>query len=505
MLKIAEIFQSGMLLQRCKYVRVWGTGTPDDKIQVTIQDRNAETVVNAEGKWELTIPPLKESYKEQLSVQGKDERIELEDIAVGEVFVAAGQSNMEFWMKYEKHYQKVLAGYDNPNIRFYDMPKLSYAGQEKDFNYHNVGIWRKALKEELKFFSAVGYYFAEKLEKDLSVPVGIIGCNWGGTKSLAWMEENQARELQKEQTEDFEKKLCGQSYEEFCQMAGRNPANDTGNSVWNPFNEFILPRTPSWDEIISYCQQNAMDGTNMIQAKPQDAPGVLYRYMVQRLAPYTVRGILWYQGESDDEIAGTQQNYKTALNAIKSDWRAAWDDPHLPFFVVQLPGFCSWMVLASQGYHIIRECQQTSVDEDTDAFLCSISDAGEEMDIHPKNKKVVGERLALLVEKHVFGKDILADAPRMKKIEREENKIIISYDNAEGGLYLKGSQINALTVESGEQEIDYTAELSGTQVILTLPDTDCSNFTVKFARTQWYQVNLYNKAGVPAIPFEATC
>lgn len=502
-IKAAKIFQDGMLLQREKSVRIWGSGEPGEKVRVMIQEKQAETYAGKDGNWSVELPPLKESFSEMMRIQSGEDQIEIADIAIGEVFVAAGQSNMEFWMRYEKNYQKMLAFCNNVNIRFFDMPKLAYDGQENDFDYHNVGIWRKASRENLAYFSAAGYYFARKLEKELSVPVGIIGCNWGGTKSLAWMQEEHGRKIQKEQTAEFEEKLKGQSYSEFCRAAGSNPMNDTGNSTWNPFNDFILPKTPSEEEIKEFLGQ---DGGPVIGlANPQDAPGALYKHMVQRLAPYTVRGILWYQGESDDAINGTQKNYKAALDAIKGDWRAAWKEPGLPFFIVQLPGFYSWFGCVNQGFSIIRECQQNSVDEDADAYLCSISDAGEKYDIHPKDKMVVGERLALLAEKYLFGKNILADAPRLKEIEREGSKITLLFENAEGGLSVDGSLVNALTVISKEHETEYQFMLSGEKLILNLADDICEKITVKFAQGAWYKVNLYNQSGIPAIPFEICC
>ncbi|XCP85564.1 sialate O-acetylesterase [Roseburia hominis] len=444
--KVAKIFQSGMVLQREMPVRVWGYGKPDEKIKVSIQGECAETLVEADGRWSLELPPLAESSRETMVIVCETDQMELKDIAVGEVFVAAGQSNMEFWLKYEKHYQEILPSYENQNIRFYDMPKLAYDGQEKDFDYHKVGIWRKASKENLAYFSAVGFYFAKKLEKDLSVPIGIIGCNWGGTKSLAWMREDHAREIQKEQTEDFEIKLNGRNYGEFCRTCGNNPMNDTGNSTWNPFNEFILPQTPSMDEIMDFLRSDQKMGSVMEAAKPQDAPGMLYRHMVQRLAPYTVRAILWYQGESDDEIDGTQKNYKKALDTIKRDWRDAWENPALPFFIVQLPGFYSW-----------------------------------------------------------FGCDILADAPRLAGIKREGRKLTLIFENAEGGLFVEGDKVEAFSVTSGEDEIAYTEMIAGETIILNLPSDRYDRLTVQFACDGWYRVNLYNQAGIPAIPFKRTC
>lgn len=501
-MKIAAIFQPGMVLQRGKPVLIWGTGTPREKIRGAIQGKTAAAVTGSDGKWMLRIPELRESAGEVLTVESGSQRIEINDIAVGEVFVAAGQSNMEFWMRYEKHYQEMIPICENPDVRFYDMPKLAYEGQECDFDYHNVGIWRKASKENLAYFSAVGYYLARKLEKELSVPVGIIGCSWGGTRSLAWMSEEHAREIQKEQTADFEAALKGRSCEDFRKDCAGNPMNDTGNHEWIPFNDFILPNTPTEEEISAYLSQNRCPEAD--PAKPQDAPGALYRHMVLRLAPYTVRAVLWYQGESDDEIDGAQKNYQAALDAVKRDWRSAWSDPVLPFFVVQLPGFCSWFGFVNKGFAVIRACQQQAVDEDANAWLCSISDAGEEFDIHPKDKKIVGERLALLAEKHLFGENVLADAPRVKDIERGENTIALQFEYAEGGLLVDGENVNALEVLRDGREVSFTAVISGSRLIIHTPPDASENLTIKFACQAWYRVNLFNQNHIPAIPFQVS-
>lgn len=159
---LAKIFHTGMILQREMAVRIWGEGEPEEKIQVTVQGKQVETHVEADGKWSLCLPALEASCGETMLVQGEKEEIRIEDIAVGEVFVAAGQSNMEFWMRYEKHYQEMLITCENHDIRFYDMPKLAYEGQENDFDYHNVGIWRKASKENLEYFFFCRILFCKK-------------------------------------------------------------------------------------------------------------------------------------------------------------------------------------------------------------------------------------------------------------------------------------------------------------------------------------------------------
>lgn len=227
--------------------------------------------------------------------------------------------------------------------------------------------------------------------------------------------------------------------------------------------------------------------------------------MVQKLAPYTVRGVLWYQGESDDAINGTQKNYKAALTAIMQDWREAWDNKELPFLVVQLPGFYSWFGCVDQGFPMIRQCQKEAMDEDSYAWLCSISDAGERMDIHPKDKKTPGERLALLAERHIYGRNILADAPCLRMACLEGDRIRLRFENAGSGLSVRGSRICALQVTADGQKLDFSEMILGDMVILSLSGGPFEKVRVEFACEPWYQVNLYNSAGIPAIPFCILC
>ena len=222
MLKVPDIFMSGMMLQRERPIRIWGTAERGEQICVTIQQRQKTTITDDEGNWNIELDALYVSERETLIIQGADEVLVFEEIAVGDLYIAAGQSNMEFWMRYEPHFKDEWKECDNPQIRFYDVPKLAYDGQEDDFDYSRMGIWRKVAKKDLEFFSAVGYYFAKELEKEISVPIGIIGCNWGGTRSSAWMTKEHAEAVEPEQVKAFKNSLRGQSYEAFCKKAGKN-------------------------------------------------------------------------------------------------------------------------------------------------------------------------------------------------------------------------------------------------------------------------------------------
>ena len=167
-----------------------------------------------------------------MSVRAGDEALTLTDVAVGEVFIAGGQSNMEYWMRYDRDVEDVRPTCTNPRIRFYDQPKCSYPGQLDDFDFSQVGIWRKATPQDLDRFSAVGYYFARALESALHVPVGIVGCNYGGTVSSAWMTAGHAAEVDPEQVAAFQQKLAGHTYGELLVAGKLNAAkNDKGYAI----------------------------------------------------------------------------------------------------------------------------------------------------------------------------------------------------------------------------------------------------------------------------------
>ncbi len=520
-LTLAPIFASGMVLQRELPVRVWGSANPGTRVDVDVQGQVAACVADSNGDWCCTFAPLHASDAETLNVCAGDERIALSDVAVGEVFVAAGQSNMEFWMRYDQDVEEYRSTCTNPRIRFYDQPKCSYPGQTEDFDYSKVGIWRKATPEDLDYFSAVGYYFARGMEMVLDVPVGIVGCNYGGTKSSAWMAPEHARVVQPEQVAAFDAQLQGLPYEELLANGRLNvEKNDKGYATWPAWNDFFLGGTPSVEEgrafmaeLIAGAAASADAASNdaeaSVQVKPgmmtptKEAPGALFTYMVLPIAGFTTRGVLWYQGESDDEDDGAQARYAEALRTIIADWREAWQRADLPFLVVQLPGFGSWasMGLEAHDWPTIRAGQQQVTDEDEHAWLCSISDMGDKHDIHPKEKKPIGERLSLLAMRHLLGMDVPADAPRCVGAERKGLWVILKFEHAEGGLVLAGAEANALELLRDGEPVSFQAGTRGERLVIAPDKPTTDPLEVRFAQTNWFRTNLYNAAGIPVLPF----
>ena len=184
-MKLAKVFSNGMVLQRQKPVYIWGESQPNQMVRAEIQGKSAEAMADETGHFCLKLEPLVASASEVLQVSDGIETMTLEDIAIGEVYIAGGQSNMEFPLRYEKYHEQVM-GLDDDELRFFDVPKKFYEEQDSDFDYSAVGRWRRATSEEnLGYFSAVAFYFAKEIREKVGVPVGIVGCNWGGTYSLS--------------------------------------------------------------------------------------------------------------------------------------------------------------------------------------------------------------------------------------------------------------------------------------------------------------------------------
>lgn len=499
-MKLDSIFQDHMILQREAEIRIWGSAETGEKVSVHIQEKEGRSIADRDGHWEVSISDLHASTSEKLVVCGENNRIELNDVAIGDVWIAAGQSNMEFAMLYEKNYESELEECRNDMIRFFDVPKLCFDGQEEAFDFSTVGAWRKADRKNLKYFSAVGYYFQKELQKQYEVPMGIIGCNWGGTASGVWISEESLKEKGSFWYDRYEKQTENLDLEKFWQDQLVNPANATAEALESRFNLFIMPRTPSEKE----CEKFFADYGEKL-GDPEDfyansVPGCLFEHMVKRIAPFKTKGVLWYQGESDD-VLGKQDFYEEMLTVLIDDWRNIFEDKELPFFVVQLPGFRQWMNLSNHNYQKIRECQQKVAEKVCNVWLCSISDAGEEMDIHPKDKKTVGHRLALLARRHIYGENILCDAPVFLRSKKTENGVELYFRNAEGGLKVCGGDMQALRLFSDGKEVNYSYYIKGDHLLLCYLQ-EYESVQVCFARTDYYHVALHNKAGIPAVPFE---
>ena len=236
MLKPAMIFTSKMVLQRRKPIPVWGEADPGAEVTVMLDGQKTTATADCAGCWKAELPAREAATGCTMTIASGDEEFIYPDLCVGEVWLAGGQSNMEYLLGFEAHYEALLEEPEDLLLRFFDYPEVSYEGQLADYNYCHEGFWRSAAHKDLGYFSAVGFYFARNLRKLLDVPVGIVGCNWGGTPACAWMDPQYLVGTEAEVIlRDYAKSVEGLDEEQYQKAFRANPGNDRTNMLGDPF------------------------------------------------------------------------------------------------------------------------------------------------------------------------------------------------------------------------------------------------------------------------------
>lgn len=520
MLKLPLMFQDHMVIQRDKKINIWGTAPANQNVVVTMQDQAFSVLADDSGKWQMQAGPFRTSFHESMEISCADEKIVINDVQVGEVWLAGGQSNMEFCMRYDADLESEKKEKPDDSLRFFDYPEVSYVGQieEADYGKH-YGFWRKADPEDLDRFSAVGYYFAKDLRKKYQIPVGIIGCNWGGTPACAWMPKDAIIEgggqIYLQEYDAAVKDLDLQAYDERFK-------NNPGSWKTDQFSDMIgdmLLKGCTMEEFgrkiaelgADLSKLDPADFTPQMGPKNEQRPCGLYGSMLKQVAPYSVKGVIWYQGESDGDFH--PELYQGLFPALIRSWRELWKE-QLPFLFVQVAPLEQWMQSTGTSFIPIRSAQQYTADTVPDTGMAVITDVGMQFDIHPKKKQPVGHRLALLAENKVYHDDVLCEAPVLSNVQVQEGKVIFTFENAGQGLYLAEKLPYGQTVEKGHFgglqifqdgcELDdkkLRASAKNNQVIISGEEIHADADTeVKIAQTGWYLVNLYNSADIPAAP-----
>ncbi len=504
-LKPAAVFADRMVLQRGKPVSVFGSAYPGADIRVAIQGVSGQGKADDDGRWLIALPPLSVSLQETMTIESGEESITVTDVMVGEVFLAGGQSNMEFQMRYDQDFEAEKLICQNPFIRIFDVPKIFSTESEKRHDFSLFGFWRTCDESNLQYFSAAAYYFAQTLSAHLQVPIGIIGCSVGGSRTCCWVDEETVEKCGPQWMREYEANL--RSVPDLKEAENSYYAN----TFIDPSHPFDNPLTDRWMKGLSFEEQKKMlqslgngPGGQVIGPWHEWRPCGLYHQMLETILPYTLRGVIWYQGESDETHP---ECYSEMMHGLIGLWREKWND-ELPFLITQLAPLGTELGTDGLGFPRIRAAQEELTRQIPLVWSASTSDCGHPYDIHPKQKRPVGCRLALLALRHIYGNPLLADAPVPKTIRRTADALVIPFDHADGGLLVLGDTIHALQIFDGERELtaqtDFQAYTKGdTLVIKALPGKPFHANRVVFAGSCYYQVNLYNRAMVPAKPFES--
>ncbi|MCA9412253.1 MAG: 9-O-acetylesterase [Candidatus Omnitrophica bacterium] len=435
-LSVAPLFTDHMVLQRDQPIAVWGWAEPGREVTVTLEDHESSSITDPSGKWRTTLPAMNAGGSNTLRISDGENEIQFEDVVIGEIWLCSGQSNMQYPLVDSIGGDEELA-LVNPsmNIRLCLIPKNPQPEPVERIEAN----WELCEPTSLKDFSAVAWYFAKELRKSdqlKDIPIGLIDSSYGGTRVEAWMSETYL----KENFPDAEVK---------------------DSFLGNP-------------------------------------PSSMYNGMIHALIPYTLRGVLWYQGESNVE---SPSFYRNLFPGLIEEWRTKWDRPDLPFYFVQLPNFAERF----DGAYLtrMREVQDHVSKTVPHTAMAVTYDVGDAFDIHPADKKPVGERLGRIARALTYGEDIVHSGPTFKSMATEGSQVRIKFDHAGGGLTPKPDcdPVSGFVV-CGEDGLFWNAEarIEGDSLILSSPEVP----NPKYVRYAWEgdpEANFYNAEGLPAAPF----
>ena len=487
---LPPVFQNGVVLQRRKPVCIWGRASEGSEITVRLADESAIAVAK-NGEWKTFLPPMEAATGQTLSISSEDEEITIDDVAIGEVWIASGQSNMEFLLRDDADAAEAEQ-MDNPDVRCFEVPKIAYPGQENDRDYSTVGLWRKAIGKEALYFTAVGFYFAKLLNGELDVPVGVVNCTWGGTSASVFTAKryltgrlqfflNEAEKAQAKIDPDTE-------LDKFRAMQKQIDAMPIDNSVPN-----LAPIHLEEGMMGAFEEMRALHLSRYSPFRPCG----LYKTMLKTIVPYTVSGVIWYQGESDEPFTNL---YEELMQAMITNWRDIWHED-LPFIMVQLASF-EFMV-EPLDFVPIRAIQENLTKTMDKVWLACAMDVGMQYDVHPKKKKPVGERLALQALSKVYGRPILADSPSVEGCDRDGSKIYIRFAHCGEGLVCHGDRPRTVDVKINEVAVKRPdVDVHDNVMCISAPELDTDGpVTVAFCQHPYCEANVYNSAGLPVLPF----
>ncbi len=495
--KLAGVFGDHMVLQRDQPVAVWGWADSGEKVTVSIADQSQQATADDRGKWIVKLDAMSAGGPFTLTASGSN-KLAVDDVLVGEVWLCSGQSNMAMTVNRAKDFETEKQHADFPQIRHFKTKPHATPEAQADCS----GSWSVCNSETVGRFSAAAYFFGRKLHEELNVPIGLLNSSWGGTDVSAWtsLPAQQAVDVLVPKLDAYDARIA--SYDP--EMAKQN--YDAALAKWNDRAAAAkeagkkVPRKPR------------LAGDPRVN---QNRPANLFNGMIHPLIPYAIRGATWYQGEHN---AGTVANgilYETQLKVLIDDWRSRWQLGDFPFLTVQLPNFRAPTDAPVQttGWVMVRESELKML-RLKNTGIAVTTDVGDAKDIHPRDKQTVGQRLALWALGTTYGQDIVYSGPLMGYFQYRSGTI----DNA-GKLRPGRMMVDFKHAESLESSDDkpfrgfavadedrtfYTADVKIDKLTGMLVLSSKQVHTPVAARYNWAENpngNLVNEAGLPAAPF----
>lgn len=465
-----SLFSDGAVLQQGGPVPIWGTAAPGEQVTVQLQGQYAAATAT-DGTWRVTLNPLDPGGPENLVIAGERNTLIIRNVLVGEVWLCAGQSNMAYRLALCEEGAQAVAAAANPNLRLFQVPKDRSNRPRSDV----AAGWAPAAPETAADFSGVGWYFGRALQAARRVPVGLIDASFGGTPIEAWMS---LAALQRA------------GYEDILDLHARAATH------YAEADRAFRRKLKEWSESAAAARANG----GAVPEAPDDAlarlPSVLYHAMIRPLQPFALRGVCWYQGESN---APRAWQYRALLSALIGDWREGWRNERLPFLIVQLPGYQGGQPETSWAE--VREAQLMVSLTEPDTALVVTCDLGESDNLHPRRKEPVGERLAAAARGLVYGEALDFAGPVYETVEIDGQRARVRFAGATGGLVAKGGPLTGFTIAGADGRfVAARASLEGGTVLVWSPAVPAP-VAVRYGWANAPAGNLGNGRGLPASPF----
>jgi sialate O-acetylesterase len=470
-----------MVVQRALPVHLWGRAMPGEVVSVDFRGKTGKVATDAFGRWSVYLPPGEAGGPFEMTIRGGGNAISLKDVLVGDVWVASGQSNMEFPLNEARNAGSEIAAARYPKIRLLHVERKA---SEYPLDDIVARPWAECTPESVQNFSAVAYFFGRDLEEKLGVPIGLIETAWGGSPAEDWTSLS-ALSADASLMPVFAERALQMKEHPTALLDIEQGIRELDQATAQATAEDRPAPNPPWIHQIDW-----------------HGPAELYNAMLAPITAFPIRGVVWYQGERNTSLRRAMV-YSRLLETLIRDWRQAWGEGDFPFLFVQLPNFKAGRGAWGTAWPELREAQRQTLALKNTGMAVTI-DIGEANNGHPKNKQDVGLRLALAAQAIAYGEKIEYSGPLYRQTTSEDHALRVWFDHAAEGLVAKGgTTLKGFEVAGTDRRFESAeARIEGTSVVVASPAVE----SPKFVRYGWADnpdVNLYNSAGLPASPFQS--
>ena len=408
---------------------------------------SSQNVVNGFSQWRVMLPAQPEGGPYTLRIVAGNDAIEFDDVLIGEVWLAGGQSNMELELRNSEHADEALEDCADPLLRFYNVPKTGVINR----NAENTSSWQESAPENSGVMSAVAYYFARKLRSELDpdLPVGIVDCYIGGTSISCWMSEDalNSSDAGRDYLTRYQRAIAGKTQQQFELETSEWQSQ---MDAWNAAVETVRQTNPNATSSELSEQCGTCPWPPPLTPTSQWRPCGPFHAMLERIMPYSLAGFLWYQGEEDEQYCGF---YRELLGMMIGEWRALWSE-NLPFLIVQLPQWIDGKTAADgddpMRWPVLREAQWDAAQSIDNVYAICTIDCGEYDNIHPLDKRTPGERLANCALRQIYGMDrVPVHGPTVLGFRCDPNGRVRLFFRYAHGLHFEGT-----TTGGGDDDFD---------------------------------------------------